>query len=150
MHDHGGDVLKLIGDGTLAIFTADSPEAACGHAVAAYRSLETRLTDLNERRSAADLPTTEVYLGLHIGDVFYGNIGSNERLDFTVIGPAVNEAARIAGMCRSAERNVLISTAFATAMTASERALLVSIGRYALRGIDQPQELFTVDPTALH
>jgi adenylate cyclase len=149
VHDHDGDVLKLIGDGILAIFTSESAEAACGHAVAAYSSLQQRVADLNQRRAAASLPLTEVYLGLHIGDVFYGNIGSDERLDFTVVGPAVNEVARVAGMCRSAERNVLLSTAFATAMAASERQRLVSIGRYALRGIDQPQELFTIDPTTL-
>ena len=55
---------------------------------------------------------TRPYLGLHIGEVFYGNIGSPDRLDFTVVGPAVNEASRIAAMCRSAERGVLLSSAF--------------------------------------
>ena len=58
---------------------------------------------------------TQVYLGLHIGDVFYGNIGSLDRLDFTVVGPAVNEVSRIAAMCRSVERDVLLSSAFADA-----------------------------------
>jgi len=149
VHDHGGDVLKLVGDGTLAIFTAESAEEACRHTVMAYNTLRGRLSKLNERRAAKNLPTTEVYLGLHIGDVFYGNIGSRERLDFTVVGPAVNEVARIASMCRSAERNVLVSTGFATAMSTSERRQLVSVGRYALRGVEQPQELFTVDPAVI-
>jgi hypothetical protein len=76
--------------------------------------------------------------------VFYGNIGSNERLDFTVVGPAVNEVARIAAMCRSAERNVLLSQAFADAMAKLDRGRLVSVGRYALRGVERPQELFTL------
>jgi adenylate cyclase len=101
---------------------------------------------LNARRTGNELPTTDVYVGLHIGEVFYGNIGSDERLDYTVVGPAVNEVARIAAMCRSAERNVLISQAFAGAMAGSERGRLVSVGRYALRGIERPQELFTLDP----
>jgi adenylate cyclase len=75
--------------------------------------------------------------------VFYGNIGSAERLDFTVVGPAVNEAGRIAAMCRSAEQPMLVSKAFADVEGMSGR--LVSVGRYALRGVAEPQELFTLD-----
>ena len=104
------------------------------------------LAQLNPRRAGDGLPTTEVYVGLHIGEVFYGNIGSDERLDFTVVGPAVNEVARIAAMCRSVERNVLFSQPFADAMARLERGRLVSVGRYALRGVERPQELFTLDP----
>src|SRR5947208_6133673 len=148
IYDNGGDVLKLIGDGTLAIFTAPSPATACGSALAAQAALRERLIDLNRRRAGDDLPTTEVYLGLHVGDVFYGNIGSDERLDFTVVGPAVNEVARIAAMCRSVERGVLLSQAFAEAMDRLERGRPVSVGRYALRGVEHPQELFTLDPFA--
>ena len=148
VYDNGGDVLKLIGDGTLAIFTAASPAAACGSALAAQAALRERLIDLNRRRAGDNLPTTEVYLGLHVGDVFYGNIGSDERLDFTVVGPAVNEVARIAAMCRSVERGVLLSQAFAEAMDRLERGRLVSVGRYALRGVEHPQELFMLDPFA--
>ena len=80
--------------------------------------------------------------------MFYGNIGSKDRLDFTVVGPAVNEVSRIAAMCRSAERNVLFSQAFADASAKAERDRLVSVGRYALRGVERPQELFTIDPGA--
>jgi len=148
IYDNGGDVLKLIGDGTLAIFTSDTAAAACGAALAAQERLRDRLADLNRRRAGDNLPTTEVYLGLHIGEVFYGNIGSDERLDFTVVGPAVNEVARIAAMCRSVERGILLSQAFAEAMARLERGRLVSVGRYALRGVERPQELFTLDPFA--
>ena len=148
IYENSGDVLKLIGDGTLAIFTAASPAAACGSALAAQAALRERLIDLNRRRAGDNLPTTEVYLGLHVGEVFYGNIGSDERLDFTVVGPAVNEVARIAAMCRSVERGVLLSQAFAEAMDRLERGRLVSVGRYALRGVEHPQELFTLDPFA--
>jgi adenylate cyclase len=84
--------------------------------------------------------------GLHVGEVFYGNIGSKDRLDFTVVGPAVNEVSRIATMCRSAERNVLLSAAFVEAVAEAERSRLVSVGRYALRGVERPQELFTLVP----
>ena len=146
--ENGGDVLKLIGDGTLAIFAADDPQAACHSAIAAHALLRRRLDQVNRDRTSRSLPTTYVYLGLHIGEVFYGNIGSKDRLDFTVVGPAVNETSRIAAMCRSAERNVLFSQAFADASAKAERDRLVSVGRYALRGVKRPQELFTIDPGA--
>ena len=86
---------------------------------------------------------TDLYLGLHIGEVFYGNVGSRERLDFTVIGPAVNETSRIAAMCRSVEQPVLVSDAFAK--VGDNMGRLVSVGRYALRGVARPQELFALD-----
>ena len=146
IYENGGDVLKLIGDGTLAIFTAAAADEACRSAIAAHGLLQERLVQLNRRRAGNVLPTTDVYVGLHIGEVFYGNIGSDERLDYTVVGPAVNEVARIAAMCRSVERNVLLSQAFAGAMAGLERGRLVSVGRYALRGVERPQELFTLDP----
>ena len=77
--------------------------------------------------------------------MFYGNIGSFERLDFTVVGPAVNEASRIAALCSSLDQPVLLSSAFAAAAGRS-RERLVSVGRYALRGVRRPQELYTLDP----
>jgi adenylate cyclase len=89
---------------------------------------------------------TEAYLGLHIGEVFYGNIGSRDRLDFTVVGPAVNEVSRIAALCRSVERDVLTSSTFFAAASEQEQAQLVSVGRYALKGVNRPRELFTRDP----
>jgi adenylate cyclase len=109
--------------------------------------LRRKLAEVNRARAERSLPITDVYLGLHIGEVFYGNIGSQDRLDFTVIGPAVNEVSRIGQMCRSAERDVLMSSAFAEAARAEDRARLVSVGRYALRGVGRAQELFTLDPT---
>ncbi|HEX6011159.1 MAG TPA: adenylate/guanylate cyclase domain-containing protein, partial [Geminicoccaceae bacterium] len=145
VHEAGGDVLKLIGDGTLAIFQADDPARACRSALAAEARMRERVAALNARRAAAGLPVTGVYLGLHVGEVFYGNVGSQERLDFTVVGPAVNEVARIAAMCRSAERDVLLSAAFAAAAREGDRARLVSVGRYALRGVGRAQELFTLE-----
>jgi adenylate cyclase len=149
IHDHGGDVLKLIGDGVLAVFTAPAAEAACDHAMAAEAALRVQLARLNQRRAFEGLPTTEIYLGLHVGEVFYGNIGSKDRLDFTVVGPAVNEVSRIAAMCRSVDRGLLISEAFAAAMAQPDRDRLVSVGRYALRGVDRPQHLYTLDQFAV-
>jgi adenylate cyclase len=146
IHEAGGDVLKLIGDGTLAIFTAERNEDACRCALHAEALMRSRVAALNERRRAERLATTSPYLGLHIGEVFYGNIGSQERLDFTVIGPAVNEVSRIGQMCRSAERDVLTSSAFAEAARSEDRNRLVCVGRYALRGVGRAQELFTLEP----
>jgi len=101
IHQHGGDVLKLIGDGTLAIFTAEDRIHACTAALSAAIAARHGVAELKKRRTAEGKPVTDMYLGLHVGEVFYGNVGSRERLDFTVIGPAVNEASRIAAMCRS-------------------------------------------------
>jgi adenylate cyclase len=145
IHAQGGDVLKLIGDGILAIFTAADRAHACAAALAAAMAAHRDVTALNRRRAGDGLPVTEMYLGLHVGEVFYGNIGSIERLDFTVVGPAVNETSRIAAMCRSVEQPVLVSAAFASVDGMRQR--LVSVGRFALRGVAQPQELFTLDRT---
>jgi adenylate cyclase len=146
IHGHGGDVLKLIGDGVLAIFAGEDREAACRAALAAAARLRKEADELTRTRSEGGLPTTEVYLALHVGDVFYGNVGSKDRLDFTVIGPAVNEVSRILAMSRSVEQDVLLSSAFAAALGREVRDRLVSVGRYALRGVAQPQELFTLEP----
>ena len=146
VHGHGGDVLKLIGDGTLAIFTGDNREQSCLAALSAAMRARQGVAKLNARRAEDGLPTSEVYLALHVGDVFYGNVGSKDRLDFTVIGPAVNEVSRILALSRSVERDVLVSANFAEALDPETRRRLVSVGRYALRGVTQPQELFTPEP----
>lgn len=145
VHGAGGDVLKLIGDGILAIFTHDDPSVAASAALNAEADLRQRLTGLDQRRIDEEKPVTSVNLGLHIGDVFYGNIGSKNRLDFTVVGQAVNEVSRIVSMCRSADRDILVSPAFRLALPEIRRTELVSVGRYALRGVGRAQELFTLD-----
>jgi adenylate cyclase len=145
IHAQGGDVLKLIGDGTLAIFAAPDRGRACAAALAAAMAARGEVAALNRRRARGGLPVTDMYLGLHVGEVFYGNVGSTERLDFTVVGPAVNETSRIAAMCRSAEQPLLVSREFAH--VEGMRGRLVSVGRYALRGVAEPQELFTLDST---
>jgi adenylate cyclase len=143
---HGGEVLKFMGDGILAMFPLgeDSP---CGRALDAAEAALRHVDELNGRRRVEGLPWTDIHLALHIGEVLYGNIGSRERLDFTVVGPAVNEVARIEAMCRSLDQRVVTSSAFAAA-AGEARARLVSLGRYALRGVRRPEELFTIDPGA--
>jgi adenylate cyclase len=102
------------------------------------------VAELNRERSAAGLPVTGFTLALHQGEVLSGNVGSQERLDFTVVGPAVNEVHRISAMSRSLDRPILVSSSFAAACE-SHRENLISLGRYALRGVGRPQELFTLD-----
>jgi adenylate cyclase len=144
VHEHSGDVLKLIGDGVLAIFPAEDRARACAAALDAAKEAREAVAALNVRRAVEGLPTTEMYLGLHLGVVFYGNIGSKERLDFTVVGPAVNEVSRIAAMCRTVDQPILISSAFAESVAVEQRRF-ASVGRFALRGVGKPQDLFTLD-----
>jgi adenylate cyclase len=146
IHDEGGDVLKLIGDGVLAMFTHEDMTLAKRAALRAEHGFRHNMTSLNVRRSADARPTTSAYVGLHVGEVFYGNIGSEDRLDFTVVGPAVNEVSRIASMCRSVDRELLASSAFRTGLDATGQGYLVSTGRFALRGIGRAQDLYTLDP----
>jgi adenylate cyclase len=146
IHDTGGDVLKLIGDGVLAMFTHDDMALAKRAALRAEHGFRRNMIALNARRSADSRPTTSAYVGLHVGEVFYGNIGSEDRLDFTVVGPAVNEVSRIASMCSSVDRQLLASSAFRDGLDAKGQAYLVSTGRFALRGIGRAQDLYTLDP----
>jgi adenylate cyclase len=143
VHEHGGEVLKFMGDGILAVF--DGPaDHACERALDAAEAARAAIARLNREREAAGLPVTSFTLALHEGEVLSGNVGSQERLDFTVVGPAVNEVARIQAMSRSLDQPVLVSATFATAC-GGQRARLVSLGRYALRGVGRPQELFTLE-----
>jgi adenylate cyclase len=146
IHEAGGDVLKLIGDGVLAMFTGEDMTVARRAALSAEHRFRLNMKAVNKKRSAAGRPVTSAYVGLHVGEVFYGNIGSEDRLDFTVVGPAVNEVSRIASMCRSVDRATLVSSEFRTDLDGAGRRYLVSTGRYALRGIGRAQDLYTLDP----
>lgn len=148
--DHGGEVLRFIGDAALAIFpigaVVERPEAcaehvrACATAIDAAADAVRRIAVVNATRARAGLPRIRFGIGLHLGDVLYGNIGVPERLEFTVVGAAANEAARIESLCKALHREVLISEAVARV---AGRPLL-SLGSHALRGVSRPQELFTL------
>jgi adenylate cyclase len=146
IHDSGGDVLKLIGDGVLAMFTSENLGDAKRAALRAEHRFRLNMIGLNATRGADGRAVTSAYVGLHVGEVFYGNIGHDDRLDFTVVGPAVNEVSRISSMCRSVDRELLVSEAFRDGLDASGRRYLVSTGRFALRGIGRAQDLFTLEP----
>jgi adenylate cyclase len=144
---HGGHVLKFIGDGLLAIFPGAAESTACVQALDAAIDFRQRIAALNARRAAEGLPVSDAHIALHVGEVLYGNVGSRRRLDFTVLGAAVNEAARIESLCGSLDQPIIVSTAFAQA-AGEARSRLLSLGRYALKGVAKPQELFTLDPDA--
>jgi adenylate cyclase len=145
VHDNHGQILKFMGDGLLATFdlTARDEAAVCRDALKAAAELRSAFPAFNQERKAAGKPVMDFGLALHLGEVLYGNIGASDRLDFTVVGPAVNEASRIQALCRSLERNILISSTFQE-VACGGPAGLESLGFHALRGVREPQELFTL------
>jgi adenylate cyclase len=141
---HGGHVLKFIGDGILAIFPHDDARIACRSALDAAAGQRRRIATLNAERSQRGLAVSNTHVALHVGEVLYGNLGSARRLDFTVLGPAVNEAARIEALCGSLDQPIVVSSAFAEA-AGEERHRLISLGRYAMKGVARPQHMYTLD-----
>jgi adenylate cyclase len=138
---NGGEVLKFIGDAMLAIFPIRADAAsACRSAVDAARTARESLTKVNQSRAAANLAQISYGAALHIGDVMYGNIGSDTRLDFTVIGPAVNLTARIESMCKELDRSLLLSAAFVRA-SGIEAEL---VGEFVLKGLHAKQRIYAV------
>jgi len=144
LHRNGGNVLKLIGDGVLAIFKGPDLAAAASRALKTERELRRDLEYLNQRRNARKEPCTGVYVGLHLGTVFYGNIGSRNRLDFTVVGPAVNEVSRICTVCKTTQRDALVSAGFVEVCETPQRDRLVAVGEFSLRGVSEPMQLYAV------
>jgi adenylate cyclase len=138
---HGGEILKFIGDSVLAIFPMKDDldrDDKCRVALTAAEEALEAMRDVNELRASAGKAPLGVGIGLHAGSVSYGNIGSQTRLDFTVIGPAVNLAARITGLCRPLNQRLLASRAFASPCGSK----LVPLGHYPMHGFDQPQEVY--------
>lgn len=144
----GGEVLKFIGDGLLAAFPiAGDGRQAAASAVAAARDALARFEHLNARPPAA-LAAIEGWhplrsgIAMHEGEVFFGNIGAPQRLDFTVIGPTVNQASRVEALQKSLERPVLITEAVARLLDEE----LEPLGHYALRGVPQPVAIYGLKP----
>jgi adenylate cyclase len=136
---HGGEILKFIGDGLLAIFPLSQP-SACANLLRAVAEARQAMAALNEKNSNIGRAPTNYGIGVHVGDVMYGNIGSRSRLDFTVIGPAVNMASRLEALTKQLGKPVLLSRAFADFV---ERDFdLERVGEYPVRGFSEPIELF--------
>jgi adenylate cyclase len=139
---HGGEILKFVGDGLLAIFPVANPgEAAraAGNALAAAQEALAALGALRARATPPGEPPLEIVIALHYGTVIYGNVGAADRLDFTVIGPAVNLVSRIEAIAKSLDVPLVVSDNFSDAYGGT----LTSLGRHQLRGLDVPHELFT-------
>ena len=140
--DGGGEILKFLGDGFLSIFPVSDPDArpclVCKSALEAARRALAANRALNSKRRAADMPALEADIVLHFGEVVYGNVGTSRRLDFTVIGKAVNEASRMEKLCETFSRSVLVSDAFATRCGRA----FVPVGTVPLRGLERPQRIW--------
>jgi len=137
----GGEILKFIGDSVLAIQPLEHPDqapAASRLARDAAIAMRARLAAVSSERISAGRASYDFGLALHIGDVLYGNIGTESRLDFTVIGPAVNEAARIESLCGSLGEPVLMSARFAAATDGG----IASLGQHRVKGLAEPVEVF--------
>jgi class 3 adenylate cyclase len=140
----GGEVLKFIGDAVLAIFPVEEcpikTSGACEAALAAAREMEDRMVQLNRQRGEDGKEALGYGLALHLGEVTYGNVGASGRLDFTVIGPAANEAERLAALCKTLKRTVLVSEAFAKRASVG----LVCLGEHRLRGVSGRHEIYSL------
>jgi adenylate cyclase len=149
LRSRGGEVLKFLGDGMLATLSFEDGDrvATCRHALDAAAEATRGLAALNTTRAAAGLPVVTVDLALHVGEVLYGNVGAADRLDFTVVGPAVNEVARIEALCEPLGRAVLISADFAAAVEEGHNRL-ESLGHYNLRGVRETKEIFALASNA--
>lgn len=140
---HGGQVLKFLGDGLLASFQLEAGQDAgpvCRSVLAAADEALAAVSQLNAAREQAGQPVLALDIALHRGEVMYGNVGTGARLDFTLIGPTVNEAARLENLCASLGRNLIVSASFAKAAGAGLG--LASLGFHPLRGLAEPQEVF--------
>ncbi len=143
VQERGGDVLKLVGDGLLAIFPlrgADVDTMGC-RAVSAARDATRRLAAVPDEELPEGVQNLRAGIALHTGKVTYGNVGAQDRLDFTVIGPAVNEVVRVEELSKRLERSVLVTSAFANLKCTTD---LLSLGFHALRGVREPKEIFTL------
>jgi adenylate cyclase len=149
--DHGGEILKFMGDGLLAVFPfADDgkPSEVCVRALDSARKARARVDDLNARRTLRNEEPIRFGLALHIGQAMYGNIGGDNRLDFTCVGPAVNLAARLEKVAAKLGRTIVASAEFSAQLPNAFKPL----GEYSVAGSDRkfvragrlevPRELF--------
>jgi len=138
---HGGEILKFIGDGLLAIFPLSQPNA-CANLLRAVSEARQAMAALNARNNGTGRAPLNYGIGVHVGDVMYGNIGSKSRLDFTVIGPAVNMASRMEALTKQIGKPVLLSRDFAELVPPEFE--LERVGQHTVRGFSDPIELFAL------
>ncbi|MGO4452023.1 adenylate/guanylate cyclase domain-containing protein [Phyllobacterium sp. TAF24] len=144
---YGGEILKFMGDGLLAIFPLSNPNA-CTDLLHAISEAQLAMTALNVEHVREGRKPLGYGIGVHVGDVMYGNIGSRKRLDFTVIGPAVNIASRLETLTKQVHRPVLLSKAFVD--LAGVECELENLGSHLLRGLDEPIDVFAFSGDCLN
>jgi len=139
--DEAGEILKFMGDGMLAMFPAAGAGRgeAAARAVRAARAAAAAIAAINQERGAKATPPMRFGIALHVGEVMFGNIGASHRLDFTVIGPAVNHAARLEKLSAAIEQPIVLSADLAALLSPGEA---VPLGQHQLRDIDTPQAVF--------
>jgi adenylate cyclase len=134
--DHGGEVVSLIGDAVLGLFRVESsPEEACGRALAAAHEARRRLATALRAEDA----TLDFGISLHLGQVIYGNVGVPERLQFTLVGPAVNMVVRVQDLTKQLGCPLLATAPFAGATAGPWRPL----GEHLMRGFETPMPILT-------
>lgn len=145
--EEGGEVLKFIGDGLLAVFPTDAERSETSAAQAAVTAAEKAVSRLRDFNTNTDsLPGVEGWrplkmgLALHYGNIFFGNVGSPARLDFTTIGPAVNVASRVEGLTKTLNRQILLTDAVASLLPRQTEDL----GLHDLRGVKAPVRVFGI------
>lgn len=142
IEERGGEILKFIGDAVLAIFpcetTADARRAAADEALAAADAAIAALGALNKRRDEAGEEALHCGIALHLGEVMYGNVGGGGRLDFTVIGAAVNLVARLEPLCARFDSSIVVSEAIAEIASRN----FTCIGAFDLKGIAEEQKAY--------
>ena len=139
--DHGGEVLRFIGDAVLAIFHVEGVDGrtrAARVALAAARDAERRLLEINAGREASGKQTLDFGLALHMGELMFGNIGVPERVEFSVIGPAANEVARLENLTKELGRRVLVSEGFASLLHVDWQGL----GAHRVAGVEKAMIVF--------
>lgn len=147
---HGGDILKFMGDGILAVFDQKvfGEGAAANAAVKAARRALAAIEEFNQAPPDG-LPDLALWhplkigIGLHRGEVFFGNVGGEERLDFTVIGRAVNETSRVESLCKPLGQELLLTEPVRNALSGDLQINLNAMGEHALRGVGKPVAIFS-------
>jgi adenylate cyclase len=139
----GGEILRFIGDAMLIVFPIDDKQdkrASCQAAIDAAIDAQSTLESLNHRRRRQGQDAIEFGVGLNVGEVIYGNVGAPDRLDFTVMGPAVNRTARLESLTKETGRNILFSKEFADLIDEPVQ----SLGKHDMKGIDEPQAVYAL------
>lgn len=145
---HGGEILRFIGDAMLIVFPTNvypSVERACRAAVDAAIDAFNSIATVNHRRRRHKEPEIRFGVGLHVGKVVYGNVGGRDRLDFTVMGPAVNRTARLEGLTKTLGHNLLLSKD----MVDQLECPFIDLGKHAMKGVADPQPVFALKDTTM-